>query len=167
MSTDQTLADVQPGGRVGLGNVRDRVMGECEQWFDTSDVDMEAATDSIIAAAQNSLGGQGDALKALDDMAAFCSDDTATVDRHVAVIRAALAARQPVGEPVCPECTTPLLYECPGCSKMNYPEPPQAVDLGAVRDIARKAFSVALPGSDVDAELKKLLAVIDGKAVGK
>ncbi|WP_286068846.1 hypothetical protein [Stenotrophomonas sp. 57] len=42
----------------------------------------------------------------------------------------------------------------------------QAVDLGAVRDIARKAFSVALPGSEVDAELKKLLAVIDGKAVG-
>lgn len=42
-------------------------------------------------------GGQGDALKALDDLAAFCSDDTATVDRHVAVIRAALAASQPVG----------------------------------------------------------------------
>lgn len=49
------------------------------------------------AAAQPSPGGQGDALKALDDLAAFCSDDTATVDRHVAVIRAALAASQPVG----------------------------------------------------------------------
>lgn len=49
--------------------------------------------------AQPSPGGQ-DALKALDDLAAFCSDDTATVDRHVAVIRAALAARQPVGEPI-------------------------------------------------------------------
>ncbi|MBN4986140.1 hypothetical protein JY442_03475 [Stenotrophomonas maltophilia] len=60
MSTDKTLADVQPGGRVRLGNVRDRVMGECEQWFDTSDVDMEAATDSIIAAAQPSPGGQRD-----------------------------------------------------------------------------------------------------------
>lgn len=61
MSNDNnTLADVQPGGRVRLGNVRDRVMGECEQWFDTSDVDMEAATDSIIAAAQPSPGGQGD-----------------------------------------------------------------------------------------------------------
>lgn len=48
----------------------------------------------------HSSGGQADALKALDDLAAFCSDDTATVDRHVAVIRAALAARQPVGEPV-------------------------------------------------------------------
>lgn len=46
--------------------------------------------------AQPSPGGQGDALKALDDLAAFCSDDTATVDRHVAVIRAALDARQPV-----------------------------------------------------------------------
>ncbi len=23
----------------------------------------------------------------------------------------------------CPDCKTPLLFECPGCSKMNYPEP--------------------------------------------
>ncbi|WP_414606316.1 hypothetical protein [Stenotrophomonas pavanii] len=59
------------------------------------------STDKTLNAAlsaQPSPGGQGDALKALDDLAAFCSDDTATVDRHVAVIRAALAARQPVGE---------------------------------------------------------------------
>lgn len=52
-----------------------------------------------LLSAQPSPGGQ-DALKALDDLAAFCSDDTETVDRHVAVIRAALASRQPVGEPI-------------------------------------------------------------------
>ncbi len=43
--------------------------------------------------------------------------------------------------------------------------PAQAVDLDAIRNVARKAFSAALPGSEVDAELRKLLALID-KAVG-
>ncbi|WP_329760629.1 hypothetical protein [Stenotrophomonas geniculata] len=67
-------------------------------WFMVREQD---ALDAIRAAlpAQPSPGGQG-ALKALDDLAAFCSDDTETVERHVAVIRAALAARQPVSETV-------------------------------------------------------------------
>ena len=108
MSTDKTLADVQPGGRVRLGNVRDHVMGECEQWFDTSDVDMEAATDSIIAAAQPSPGGQGDALDldrllSLADVHAEESreDGLRLLDRGGLLafaqdVAAALAARQPV-----------------------------------------------------------------------
>ncbi|MBA0291070.1 hypothetical protein D7Y39_14745 [Stenotrophomonas maltophilia] len=219
MSNDnKTLADVQPGGRVRLGNVRDRVMGECEQWFDTSDVDMEAATDSIIAAAQPSPGGQGDALKALDDLAAFCSDDTATVDRHVAVIRAALAARQPVEtqlgytlsdvheaysrgkrdaarQPVGePDAWVPDKFFGPGVNAMTarrkpsdaaiaahglyvplyrHPAPPaQAVDLGQFRPFVeaqrQEYISHGLTPEDYCvAKCDELLALIDGKAVGK
>ncbi|MBN5032628.1 hypothetical protein JY448_03105 [Stenotrophomonas maltophilia] len=110
MNTDKTLADVQPGGRVRLGNVRDRVMGECEQWFDTSDVDMEAATDSIIAAAQPSPGGQ-DALAALQqdyaklldsfnrqvEVAEKIAGRALQQDDRIEELEEALAARQPVG----------------------------------------------------------------------
>lgn len=53
------------------------------------------ATDAPLSA-HPSPGGQG-ALKALDDLAAFCSDDTETVERHVAVIRAALSAQPSPG----------------------------------------------------------------------
>lgn len=106
MSNDnKTLADVQPGGRVTLGNVRDRVMGECEQWFDTSDVDMEAATDSIIAAAQPSPGGQ-DARVQFDAWLEANSIDTTrwgdgeytdpAAHNYWRAWQAALAARQPV-----------------------------------------------------------------------
>lgn len=172
MNTDnKTLADVQPGGRVRLGNVRDRVMGECEQWFDTSDVDMEAATDSIIAAAQPSPGGQDalaalqrdydklldsfnrqvevaekiagralqqdDRIEELEEALAACQpvtmdDALAAGDGtlHGAIdhwqeralrAEAELAARQPVGEPVCADCGTQVLFECTGCSRSNYP----------------------------------------------
>ncbi|HFK2893389.1 TPA: hypothetical protein ACGY71_001298 [Stenotrophomonas maltophilia] len=128
MSTDKTLADVQPGGMVRLGDalmpcpfcgndaefvpyknngltLKCKSMGCIQRhqrtlrygidWLRTS---MTEHWNARVLSAQPSPGGQ-DALKALDDLAAFCSDDTATVDRHVAVIRAALAARQPVGEP--------------------------------------------------------------------
>ncbi|MBN4937300.1 hypothetical protein JY409_04490 [Stenotrophomonas maltophilia] len=50
-------------------------------------------------------------MKALDDLAAYCSDDTATVDRHVAVIRAALAARQPVRHVRLPQSDLDLINE--------------------------------------------------------
>ncbi len=108
-----TLADVQPGGRVRLGDQAERARfeawaykecltlhrrGDGEYSYDRTDSAWKSWKAAISA--QPSPGGQEDALKALDDLAAFCSDDTATVDRHVAVIRAALAARQPVGEPV-------------------------------------------------------------------
>lgn len=118
MSNDKTtLADVRPGGRVRLGDQAERA--RFEAWAHAQSyrggnimADRDAVHPDVYAdpiaqltwkswqaalSAQPSPGGQ-DALKALDDLAAFCSDDTATVDRHVAVIRAALAARQPVGE---------------------------------------------------------------------
>lgn len=112
MTTDnKTLADVQPGGRVRLGDSRSTRaatflrqyltylrssprQGLRPRWCDV----YEALGIAIEAlSAQPSPGGQGDALKALDDLAAFCSDDTATVDRHVAVIRAALSAQPSPG----------------------------------------------------------------------
>lgn len=143
MTTDnKTLADVQPGGRVRLGDQRsDLVPGivrcaKCAFQLHRTNLYVQSGTvgagdsktepcpngcgplwpvtwetwvregwaeaerlhlENAALSAQPSPGGQGDALKALDDLAAFCSDDTATVDRHVAVIRAALAASQPVG----------------------------------------------------------------------
>lgn len=132
MSTDKTLADVQPGGRVRLGDaipsplfdLREAAQhvlhcADCGGDYNCGRPMIDALTtlgimkktgrglwsvnaraaQAVVDAlsAQPSPGGQGDALKALDDLAAFCSDDTATVDRHVAVIRAALAASQPVG----------------------------------------------------------------------
>lgn len=102
----KTLADVQPGGRVRLGDglpplpkagyVTGGDFGHEAHNAFTPEQMREYALAALSA--QPSPGGQGDALKALDDLAAFCSDDAATVDRHVAVIRAALAARQPVGQ---------------------------------------------------------------------
>ncbi|MGG6373456.1 hypothetical protein ACQ5SF_08745, partial [Stenotrophomonas muris] len=114
-TNDKTLADVQPGGRVRLGDApfvwSDRAKADAleagQYAFTEADgkdlgytACIEACVDAICLvlempehrpalSAQPSPGGQ-DALKALDDLAAFCSDDTATVDRHVAVIRAAL-----------------------------------------------------------------------------
>lgn len=120
MDDNKTLADVQPGGRVRLGDGREpmlesmwveirregdrtfpRVMtkDQADAFLRTCNVGPLPTVRPLYAAlsAQPSPGGQ-DALKALDDLAAFCSDDTETVERHVAVIRAALAARQPVYE---------------------------------------------------------------------
>lgn len=103
-TNDKTLADVQPGGRVRLGNVRDRVMGEFEQWFDTTDVDMEAATDSIIAAAQPSPGGQGARAQFEEYRGGDCERDAqgyyvnARTAQDWAMWQAALAARQPGAE---------------------------------------------------------------------
>ncbi len=71
--------------------------------------------------AQPSPGGQG-ALKALDDLAAFCSDDTETVERHVAVIRAALAARQPV----CGTCNETIKPDALTGTKCACSHPPTA-----------------------------------------
>ncbi|MGG6341516.1 hypothetical protein ACQ5SB_20600, partial [Stenotrophomonas geniculata] len=92
-----TLATVKHGGCVQLGDGL-QLANEWRHVFDGNGHDMAGANKNTIRrfiqaidalSAQPSPGGQ-DALKALDDLAAFCSDDTATVDRHVAVIRAAL-----------------------------------------------------------------------------
>ncbi|WP_329810756.1 hypothetical protein [Stenotrophomonas sp. SMYL8] len=113
MSNDnKTLADAQPGGRVRLGDQAERTWPFVESPGEFTER-LRAAMQQfpLIGAvrhvlienpptlsAQPSPGGQ-DALKALDDLAAFCSDDTETVDRHVAVIRAALSAQPSLTEP--------------------------------------------------------------------
>ncbi len=81
-------------------------------------------------------------------------------------------ARQPMREPVCADCGTPLLYECTGCSKMNYPERPQAVDLGRVRASIQSVLNwiddwAETPeesGIDaIEAEAEAVLALIDSQ----
>lgn len=97
-------------------------------------VSYNKALPAVVAAlaAQLSPGGQ-DALKALDDLAAFCSDDTATVDRHVAVIGASLAA-----------------------------PPAQAVDLGQFHEAVEMAMEAPL-NSTQRTRLERLLALIDSQ----
>lgn len=109
MSTDKTLADVQPGGRVRLGDQALRVFSAGRWTYDGtgqsfSHEEMDAAAfvvyrDAALSA-QPSPGGQGDALldqarKLFDELGAIADDD-----KCVAILAAALAARQPVGEPV-------------------------------------------------------------------
>lgn len=50
------------------------------------------------------------------------------IDRAIAALR---TARQ---EPKCPDCGTPLLYDCPGCSATNYPPATPASASEAVLD---------------------------------
>lgn len=83
--------------------------------------------------AQPSPGGQGveldlDRVLSLADVHAEESreDGVRLLDRGGLLAFAqdavsALAARQAVGEPVCTDCGTPLLFECTGCSRSNYP----------------------------------------------
>ncbi|HEL3212251.1 TPA: hypothetical protein ACGCGV_000152 [Stenotrophomonas maltophilia] len=105
MTTDnKTLADVQPGGRVRLGDVLPplpKMQRFTNLYRETYAYSAEQMRDYARAAlsAQPSPGGQGDALldqarKLFDELGAIADDD-----KCVAILAAALAARQPVGEP--------------------------------------------------------------------
>ncbi|HDS1622189.1 TPA: hypothetical protein ACXM54_000734 [Stenotrophomonas maltophilia] len=105
MTTDnKTLADVQPGGRVRLGDVLPplpKMQRFTNLYGETYAYSAEQMRDYARAAlsAQPSPGGQGDALldqarKLFDELGAIADDD-----KCVAILAAALAARQPVGEP--------------------------------------------------------------------
>lgn len=222
MSTDKTLADVQPGGRVRLGDqalstsegarryVADYFATQLSRHDFGDYILTELAADFACALAQHlsaqpSPGGQD-----APERCAECRHTTFEVhpDGHICVhCKLIVSARQPVGqEPVyghsyregfsegkalgiCQRYRDvdaivfnamksiadiamlhdPLMAEkhigfLDGWFYSARHEPPaQAVDLGAVRDIARKAYSVALPGSEVDAEIRKLLALIDSQ----
>lgn len=145
-------------------------------------VSYNKALPAVVAAlaAQPSPGGQ-DALKALDDLAAFCSDDTATVDRHVAVIGASAAARQPVGAVPCIDYEDLVdqakdLIHC-GCSvngafdwlleqltdgEALAAPPAQAVDLGKFHEAVEMAMEAPL-NSTQRTRLERLLALIDSQ----
>ncbi|MCI1052140.1 hypothetical protein MOQ19_01330 [Stenotrophomonas maltophilia] len=198
MSNDnKTLADVQPGGRVRLGDQAELDRLEFQAWARSigARVDADEHGNYVDAnlnyaklgwnaalSAQPSPGRQ-DALKALDDLAAFCSDDTETVKRHVAVIRAALAARQPVGEPVAwmTHHDEPMLFPTAAeasayCEDDEQPvplfrSPAQAVDLGQLPRAVELLSNVSRTLVDWAAEEQReaigiVKALIDSQAVG-
>ncbi|MBH1688944.1 hypothetical protein I5U86_00565 [Stenotrophomonas maltophilia] len=134
MITNKTLADVQPGGRVRLGDRAERA--RFEEWYVQNAFDYEAnpigSRDCALMrkawnaalSAPPSPGGQGDALATLIDQwmaradrheaSALEADSIGGMQMAVAVhearaaelnaavhsLKEALAARQPVGEPV-------------------------------------------------------------------
>lgn len=105
-----TLADVQPGGRVRLGDQLPPLPASSAHCPATGEPLFSVAKMKLYAqaalAAQPSPGGQGDALADEVDLVRAVLDgypeSIARTDalRATRVIRAALAARQPVGEPV-------------------------------------------------------------------
>ena len=157
MSTDKTLADVQPGGRVRLG-------------------DQDAQTiEKLRAMMDHSFGGPGFVVYGT-------SQSIAEIERRLAP---SLAARQPVGEPVVyglrVKGTSAIVGVLPVELKdfpvknsawdERYDEvplyaapPAQAVDLGQLRALAdRWATDRSYSGSPAD----DLRAWIDSQAVGE
>lgn len=127
MSTDKTLADVQPGGRVRLGDGLPPLpkmehigrvvgMGPHDTWYEPVAYTAEQMLDYARAAlsAQPSPGGQGDAESALrkarlalaeqcewgsDKRACLSGElDSSPAMKALTSAFSALAARQPVGE---------------------------------------------------------------------
>ncbi len=119
MSNDnKTLADVQPGGRVRLGDQAERA--RFEVWVKNHVSSLARAADGEYASnfthalwsawqaalsAQPSPGGQDalDCIGRIEEAIEFRvpHDIYAAVHGELAELKAALAARQPVGEPVC------------------------------------------------------------------
>lgn len=121
MSTDKTLADVQPGGRVRLGDgPLQKAYDDLRFYVDASQLELEergisredaldiARESEAALAAQPSPGGQGDA-QVTDEMVSAASRayHAASAAGSRTCMRSALeaaldtlAARQPVGEPV-------------------------------------------------------------------
>ncbi|MEW2894476.1 hypothetical protein [Stenotrophomonas maltophilia] len=143
MTTDnKTLADVQPGGRVRLGdqalstgelrrNAHVLVLQEMRTRFtDAGSPSRTAALDAAIAAlsAQPSPGGQGaprcaehcqngfaDICLASQRDGVICPEDSCDIDDGIRHNH--LAARQPVGEPV------PMVLHCPRCHVQHIDAP--------------------------------------------
>lgn len=171
-----------------------------EGWAEAERLHLENAALS----AQPSPGGQGDAL--LESLVArwrnhaeeigvsdnlLCQKIANCTMRHAAELQAALAARQPVGEPVAwyygfsdtGEAGPVTFGGNPGAEAIAWAErhghtlhylyaappakqPAKAVDLGAVREAVRKAWQKCAAGESVDLQFGTLLALIDGQAVG-
>lgn len=150
----------------------------------------EYALRAIVAAlsAQPSPGGQGDALlrevcSQLEslDCGACIGSDAPMEDLH-GRIAAHLAARQPVGEPVAwmhtHKATGQIkfglspMYDCDfnaahwDSVALSIAPPAQAVGLGQFREAAYEAWRSAEAGSEAESKINRLLALIDGKAVG-
>lgn len=218
MSTDKTLADVQPGGRVRLGDGLPEAVAQALATVNEAANDARHAGNYKVAnalvtaritlskqllalSAQPSPGGQGEVT---DDMvkAALGPNGWSTYneewsgrDRMRAALAAALAARQPVGEPVAwyygfsdtGEAGPVTFGGNPGAEAIAWAErhghtlhylyaatPAQAVDLGRARASIQSllnwiddwAETPEESGIDaIEAEAEAVLALID-KAVG-
>ncbi|MCO5736901.1 MULTISPECIES: hypothetical protein [Stenotrophomonas maltophilia group] len=199
-TNDKTLADVKPGGMVRLKDalpplppevdaVRCMIRGEkdlaeaCDYYY-TAEQMRDYARAALSA--QPSPGGQGDALDevACDLPALF---GRASLEGHEvgqrlakevqAKMRAALAARQPVGEPV----ARSIIEEFVQCADVGRPPgkllaqardylaapPAPAVDLERFRPAVMTALGLSSPYGLERETLNELLDLIDGKGVGK
>ncbi|MCU1204281.1 hypothetical protein JAK25_10295 [Stenotrophomonas maltophilia] len=214
---NKTLADVQPGGRVRLG---DQASAQgCDELRMRTDGERAAYLEGVaegrraVLSAQPSPGGQ-EVLETVEELAelnrtcaALDPDYKGPTDAAVQAVITALAARQPVvvdlpeslhdrvealrevaarqpvGEPVCfisPIDASQLrskdktlrwtgtYWDRPGDDAVPvYLGPPaQAVDLGPVRDVFRRWHANELNSTDAMLALVEALAVIDSQAVG-
>ncbi|KRG49314.1 hypothetical protein [Stenotrophomonas beteli] len=204
MNTKKTLADVQPGGRVRLGDGPwpeiDAILADAysagAEGLPFEGIARRAAVRKAVAAlsAQPSPGGQGDALlklkvawmKEANDR--FQANEFSVVAERLYIcineLEAALAARQPVGEPV----AYMVRWKTEGGFGLEWPKnmqyfrdradeyeivplqlaapPAQAVDLEQFRPAVCAMGLYAEEPEDVD-EAKRLLALIDSQAVGE
>ncbi|WP_099539869.1 hypothetical protein [Stenotrophomonas maltophilia] len=193
MSNDKTtLADVQPGGRVRLGNVLPplprthyNACGDGSEPLYTPEQMHDYARAALSA--QPSRGGQDalDCIGRIEEAIEFRvpHDIYAAVHGDLAELKAALAARQPVGavpsidyEDLVDQAKD--LFQC-GCSvngafdwlleqltdsEAPAAPPAQAVDLGPVRGLAEKLMRIG--SEDARFCAGELLALIDSQAVG-
>lgn len=228
MTTDnKTLADVQPGGRVRLGDKAELDRLEFQAWarellpcpfcgnsaefvpykdngltlkcksmgciqrnqrtlrygIDWLRTSMAEHWNTRALSAQPSPGGQDGLVQ--EALEYFERAGNAGDRQYVAAIRAALAARQPVGEPIgwytddhltdrsatTYDRTVAERWRAKGwpVSPLYAAPPAQAVDLGQFRQVvieARCSYERERWLSDV-AECDRLLALIDSQAVGK
>lgn len=103
MSTDKTLVDAQPGGRVRLGDQLPPLPASSAHCPATGEPLFSVAKMKLYAqaalSAQPSQSGQGDVLAAAAQAVIEAHDgDDFITDAQVESLRAALAACQPVGQ---------------------------------------------------------------------
>ncbi len=157
MSTDKTMADVQPGGRVRLGDVLPplpKMQRFTNLYGETYAYSAEQMRDYARAAlsAQPSPGGQGDAVrcgKCKDrgyvDVDVDVDDSGSSIGNVEACPHCALSARQPVGEPV-PFAVESKAFETHAASRdLNLVQHPlHYLFLDPVTVEARRAWKAAL-----------------------
>ncbi|UXB22810.1 hypothetical protein K7567_12745 [Stenotrophomonas maltophilia] len=207
MSNDnKTLADVQPGGRVRLGDqtrvtISDDLLSRMAYAIpgavETTDKAKAVAARvvDIYLSAQPSPGGQGGladaARRVISDVDSGDYGGTISMATYDALV-AALAARQPVGEPVAwmTHHDEPMLFPTAAeaaayCEDDEQPvplfrSPAQAVDLGQFRaqvaELLRREFDLEVADPDdhrhddgageADRIAGTIAALIESKAVG-
>ncbi len=200
----KTLADARSGGRVRLGDAQEHAknLDLLRTGYHVDYKPRTEALDAAIAAlsAQPSPGGQGDALTELtakwrrESKERFGKNEFSVVAESLDVcaheLEAALAARQPVGEPVGQVRTRVdggfIAELLPGVADRVsnlaplYVAPAQAVDLGQFRakvaELLRGEFDLEVSdpedhrhddgSGEADRIAGKIVALLDSQAVG-